>query len=209
MAMTLLGLIRSDIRRILAPRQQKAGRRLQRRLAALESRLRALTVAVRELGRRERSARVTAAAGGAPNGDEIRALRERMRLTRQVFAKRLNVSPSIIFLWEAGRSRPSRRANVDALKALFRASGRGSGKGPQGVDGQSIRDARAQLGLSRDAFAKRAGVSPSMTFLWETGRSAPRRRANVETLQALIREASGAGASARSGTRRKARKQTL
>jgi DNA-binding transcriptional regulator YiaG len=121
-----------------------------------------------------------------------------MGLTREVFAKKLQVSPSIIFLWESGRSRPSRRANVEALQKLFRggaagrAADKSAGKGAR-MDGRSIRAVRARLGLSREKFAKRVGVSPSMIFLWESGRSSPRRRANLEKLQALAGEAGGGG----------------
>ena len=194
-----MGLIRSEIRRIV-DRRQKTPRRLERRLATLESKLRALTAAVRKAGRRPAlSARGAApAAADAPSGAQIRALRERMGFTREVFAKRLQVSPSIIFLWESGRSRPSRRANVEALQKLFRGAAGGRAAAKPGarasrIDGRTIRAVRARLGLSREKFAKRVGVSPSMIFLWESGRSSPRRRANLEKLQALAGEAGGGG----------------
>jgi DNA-binding transcriptional regulator YiaG len=134
-----------------------------------------------------------------------------MGLTREVFAKKLQVSPSIIFLWESGRSRPSRRANVEALQKLFRsgpAAGavKATGRASR-LDGRSIRAVRARLGLSREKFAKRVGVSPSMIFLWESGRSAPRRRANLEKLQALAGEAGGGGMRAQRAARRNAGKR--
>jgi DNA-binding transcriptional regulator YiaG len=214
MPTTVMGLIRSEIRRIV-DRRQKPPRRLERRLATLESKLRALTAAVRKAGRRPAlSTRGAAPAADAPSGAQIRALRERMGFTREVFAKRLQVSPSIIFLWESGRSRPSRRANVEALQKLFRGATGGraaaakSGARGSRIDGRVIRAVRARLGLSREKFAKRVGVSPSMIFLWESGRSSPRRRANLEKLQALAGEAgAGGGMRAQRAARRNAGKR--
>jgi hypothetical protein len=42
------------------------------------------------------------------------------------------------------------------------------------------------MGDSRKAFARRLGVSPGIVFAWETGRSAPRRKAIVVRLRRLL-----------------------
>jgi ribosome-binding protein aMBF1 (putative translation factor) len=41
--------------------------------------------------------------------------------------------------------------------------------------------------MSRDAFAKKLGVSSSIVYLWESGRRVPRRSAIVERLEAMVR----------------------
>lgn len=191
---TVMGLIRSEVRRIV-DRRQKLPRRVERRLATLELKVRSLSTALRAASRRPVAA--AGAASGAPTGAALRSMRERLGLTRQKLAKRLQVSPSIIFLWESGRSTPSRKANVEALRKFFASAGSGSeaargGAAPAAaMSGPEIRAVRDRLGLSREKFAKRAGVSPSMIFLWESGRSAPRRRTNIDKLQQLASEARG------------------
>ena len=196
---TVMGLIRSEIRRVV-DRRQKVPRRLERRIAALETKVRSLTTALRAASRGRGSSRGSSAA--APSGSELRAVRERLGLTREKLAKRLQVSPSIIFLWESGRSTPSRKANLEALRKFFESAGSGAAAPAAAtMSGAEIRALRARLGMSREKFAKRAGVSPSMIFLWESGRSAPRRRANLEKLQQLAGESRG-GMRARPAARR-------
>ena len=209
MPTTLIGLIRSDIRRIV-DKKQKTPRRLERRLSALESKLRALAASVRKLSRGSvRPAGSASPAGGEPSGAQIRAARERMGLTREVFAKRLKVSPSIIFLWESGRSRPRRSANVEALQKLLRSGtpNKAAAKSSQsaGMDGSAIRALRARLRLSREKFAKRVGVSSSMIFLWESGRSTPRRRSSLEKLRNLTAQVASAKSSAKPAKGRRAK----
>jgi DNA-binding transcriptional regulator YiaG len=196
-----MGLIRSEVRRIV-DRRQKLPRRVERRLAALELKVRSLSTALRAAARR-RGPVAGAAPSGAPTGTALRALRERLGLTRQKLAKRLQVSPSIIFLWESGRSTPSRKANLEALRKFFDSAGSASSpSAATAMSGPEIRAVRDRLGLSREKFAKRAGVSPSMIFLWESGRSAPRRRANIDKLQRLASEAGAGGGRARGRGRR-------
>src|SRR5688500_13843924 len=105
---TVMGLIRAEIRRVVG-RRQKVPRRLERRLSALEAKVRSLSTALRAAARGRVGARGESLA--APSGAELRAVRERLGLTREKLAKQLQVSPSIIFLWESGRSTPSRKAN--------------------------------------------------------------------------------------------------
>ena len=185
-----MGLIRAEIRRVV-DRRQKVPRRLERRLAALESKVRSLSTALRAASRGRTASRGHSLS--APSGTELRALRERLGLTREKLAKRLQVSPSIIFLWESGRSTPSRKANVEALRKFFDGAGAAGPAPAAGMSGAEIRALRTRLGMSREKFAKRAGVSPSMIFLWESGRSAPRRRANLEKLQQIAAQAKGGG----------------
>jgi DNA-binding transcriptional regulator YiaG len=187
-----MGLIRAEVRRIV-DRRQKFPRRIEKRLSALELKIRSLSTAVRVAARR-RGPGGGAPAKDAPSGSDLRALRERLGLTRQVLAKRLDVSPSIIFLWESGRSTPSRKTNLEALRKFFKSAGSSAAAPAAAMSGPEIRAVRDRLGLSREKFAKRAGVSPSMIFLWESGRSTPRRRTNIDKLQQLAAESRrGAG----------------
>ena len=54
---------------------------------------------------------------------QVRALRDGLGETRKAFAARLRVSPSIIFMWESGRSTPRRGAIVGRLRALMGSAG--------------------------------------------------------------------------------------
>jgi hypothetical protein len=57
---------------------------------------------------------------------------------------------------------------------------------------------RSRLGESRNAFAQRLRVSPSIVFLWESGRRAPRRASIVSRLQRLIAAAPSSVSKAKS-----------
>jgi DNA-binding transcriptional regulator YiaG len=54
---------------------------------------------------------------------QVRGLRDGLGETRKAFAARLRVSPSIIFMWESGRSTPRRGAIVGRLRALMGSAG--------------------------------------------------------------------------------------
>lgn len=89
------------------------------------------------------------------------------------------------------------RSLKGAVKTLSLASSRGQAGAPAQVRFQAsptqIRAARQALGDSRKAFAERLGVSSGIVFAWETGRSAPRRRAIVARLEDLLLRAPGGG----------------
>ena len=57
------------------------------------------------------------AAGPGMSPAAIRALRARLGMTREQFARYLGVSPGSIFLWESGRARP-REASVARLRKV-------------------------------------------------------------------------------------------
>jgi DNA-binding transcriptional regulator YiaG len=87
-----------------------------------------------------------AAAGGKRKGDgpgrrtsphTIRALRERLGLSRLAFAKVLGVSPGSIFGWESGRTTPRRES-----LAQFRALKKGGLKAAKAKAGDAPRRRR-------------------------------------------------------------------
>ncbi len=125
---SLATLIRAEVGRLAA----RASRGLQRRATRLQKQARALRRASldqrRELARLERGvlrlrdaairgARSTSrpASGPGITPAAIRALRARLRMTREQFSRYLGVSPGSIFLWESGRVRP-RAASLARLK---------------------------------------------------------------------------------------------
>jgi len=50
-------------------------------------------------------------------GKQVKALRKRFGDTQEQFARRVNVSPRTVSLWETGKSRPSRLA-IAALERI-------------------------------------------------------------------------------------------
>jgi DNA-binding transcriptional regulator YiaG len=95
---------------------------MRRELRALQrevSRLRTLLQ-----GHVRRASRALGSEPAAPatfSAEQIRTARTRLGESRRAFAARLKVSPSIIFLWESGRSRPRRGAIVSRLEQLMSA----------------------------------------------------------------------------------------
>ena len=74
----------------------------------------------------------------------------------------------------------------EATLAIGRRSASGAPRQTQPIASAEIRAARQSLGDSRKVFAQRLGVSPGIVFAWESGRSAPRRKAIVARLQRLL-----------------------
>ena len=108
-------------------RLQRGARALRR--ASLEqrrglARLERGVARLREAGRRSGT---PAAAGPGVSPAAVRALRARLGMTREQFARYLGVSPGSIFLWESGRARP-RAANLARLRRAQGGPPRGRGK---------------------------------------------------------------------------------
>ncbi|HEX6739083.1 MAG TPA: helix-turn-helix domain-containing protein, partial [Vicinamibacteria bacterium] len=83
----------------------------------------------------------------------------------------------------------------------------GSAPAGRGAAPDAIRALRARLGMTRKQFSQALGVSPGAIFLWETGRSVPRRSslARLKDLRGRgTRAASGRGKPARRRPRRAA-----
>jgi transcriptional regulator with XRE-family HTH domain len=109
-------------------------------------------------------------------GEQIRAARERLRMTQQELAEELGVSLRTVSNWERGESVPRNRAGaiVDVLgiqeevpefgeKALLRRLG------------QLAKQQREILGMGRPSMAKEAGLGSDKTIIqFEFGRTLPR-----------------------------------
>ena len=122
---TLAAALKAEVRRLAAKEVQKglrSVRTLQRQITKLRLRPAPTGAACarwsaasaawnRECpsgGRRGRGARLS--------GEDIRALRARLRMTREQFARLLGVSPGSIFGWETGRTVPRGRSMARVLE---------------------------------------------------------------------------------------------
>ena len=161
----LAAALRTEIRRL--NRQQIGGAmrpllRVQRQVSALrrEAHLQRLTVSRLERRvSRLRSARrlgvslVPGRRGRPLSGQSIRRLRDKLRLTREQFARALQVSAGSIFGWESGRTVP-RAGSLKRFEELRKLS---------------VKDARSQFQAARAARGT-AGGRPRRTRR-RTGRS--------------------------------------
>lgn len=126
---SLAAAIRAEVRRHSQQdlkRAQKRLRKLQKQLTEVRRQAHAHTRILQGMRRRIRGLRsglragVPAAAGrgGRPVSPQaIRAVRDRLRMTREQFAKLVGVSPGSIFGWESGRTLP-RRGSLARLRDL-------------------------------------------------------------------------------------------
>lgn len=126
---SLATLLKADLTQLAA----RANRAIQRRVTRLQRQARALRRANlqqrRGLARLERGVARLGEAGRRsstppPSGPgvppaAVRALRARLEMTREQFARYLGVSPGSIFLWESGRARP----RATSLARLRKAKG--------------------------------------------------------------------------------------
>jgi hypothetical protein len=127
---SLAAALKSEVRRHSVREVKKTllrMRELQKAVTALRRELRKDRTMIGRL--KARLGRMRVAAAGRPgrrHGDgpgrrtsphTIRALRERMKLSRLQFAKLLGVSPGSIFGWEMGRTTP-RRGSLARFRAL-------------------------------------------------------------------------------------------
>jgi DNA-binding transcriptional regulator YiaG len=67
----------------------------------------------------------------------------------------------------------------------------------------AVRALRANVGMTRERFARFLGVSPGSIFLWETGRARPRAGSLARLRKA---ESSGTGASKTAAPRTRAKR---
>ena len=154
----LAAALRTEIRRL--SRQQVGGAlrpllRVQRQVSALrrEAHLQRLTLSRLERRvSRLRSARrvgvslVPGRRGRPLSGQSIRRLRDKLRLTREQFARALQVSAGSIFGWESGRTVP-RAGSLKRFEELRK---------------MSVKDARSQFQAARAARGT-AGGRPRRT----------------------------------------------
>jgi DNA-binding transcriptional regulator YiaG len=126
---SLATLLQSDFNRLAARASDAINRRvtrLQRQTRALRRKsldqrrgLARLERGVARLRDLESGASRRAADGPRVTPAEVRALRSRMGMTRERFARHLGVSPGSIFLWETGRATP-RAASAARIHAQAR-----------------------------------------------------------------------------------------
>jgi DNA-binding transcriptional regulator YiaG len=113
---SLATVLQADFRRIAAGAHQAIERRVTRLVRQTRALRRASLDQRRGIARLERGVsrlrdldsgfNRRSAGGPGVKPSEIRALRARMGMTREKFARYLGVSPGSIFLWETGRAQP-------------------------------------------------------------------------------------------------------
>jgi len=132
---SLATLLQLDFRRLAAG----ANKAIERQVMRLQRQTRALRRATLEhrrgIARLERGVsrmrdvqsgfNRRAAGGPGVKPSEVRAVRAKMGMTRERFARYLGVSPGSIFLWETGRANP-RAGSAARLRAA--AAGRGKAR---------------------------------------------------------------------------------
>jgi DNA-binding transcriptional regulator YiaG len=149
---SLATLIKAELTQLAA----RANRAIHRRVTRLQRQARALRRANLEqrrgLARLERGVARLREAGHSParaasgpgvRPAAVRALRSRLGMTRERFARHLGVSPGSIFLWESGRARP-RAASLARLR-------KAQGGAPGGKAGATRRRRRTTASRTRAA----------------------------------------------------------
>lgn len=126
---SLAAVLKVEVRRHTVREVKKTKtrlRQLQKAMTALRREVRKDHTVIARLKARLGRVRAAAASRARRRGDgpgrrtsphTIRALRERMGLSRLQFAKLLGVSPGSIFGWESGRTTP-RRGSLARFRAL-------------------------------------------------------------------------------------------
>lgn len=192
----VMGVLRTEIRRLARKETKEAVRELKRQVVALRRRLAAQKKRMAEVERaahRAVSSRASAASQalrGEEKGTQIRfsprwvrVHRSRLGMSRRVYAKLVGVSPQTILLWESGKARPRRSALASwrsirgkGIRELRAAAGEGGGR-------------RGRRGTGRRAAAKRA----------------TKRVAKRATKRRTMRAAKRAGRASRTGRTRRPR----
>lgn len=126
---SLAAALRAEVKRhstVELKKAQKRLRKLQKQVTELRRRAGAQTRVLAGMRRRlsalrsgMRQAGAVVARRGGPqmSPQAIRAVRDRMQMTREQFARLVGVSPGSIFGWESGRTQP-RRGAVGRLAEL-------------------------------------------------------------------------------------------
>jgi DNA-binding transcriptional regulator YiaG len=153
---SLAAALKAEVRRHTVREVKKTKtrlRQLQKAMTLLRREVRKDHTVIARLKSRLGRVRAAAASRGRRRGDgpgrrtsphTIRALRERMSLTRLQFAKLLGVSPGSIFGWETGRTTPRRNSLV-----RFRALKKGGLKAARAEAGVTPRRRRGRRATAR------------------------------------------------------------
>ena len=118
----VMGVLRSEIRRLARKEMKEAVRELKRQVAAIRRRLASTKKRMTDVERTAKRAvtsrgAVSARAESREDGTQIRfsprwvkVHRAKLGMSRRVYAKLIGVSPQTILLWESGKARPRRSA---------------------------------------------------------------------------------------------------
>jgi DNA-binding transcriptional regulator YiaG len=191
----VMGVLRTEIRRLARKETREAVRELKRQVAALRRRLAATKKRITDVERvahRAGSSRAAAPARAeAESGGQVRfsprwvkVHRGKLGMSRRVYAKLVGVSPQTILLWETDKARPRRATlsnwralrakGIRELKALVGGEG-GRKRGPK--PGRKARGAAKAAGRGRAAGVKRGRPARKKGAMARAARrAAPRAR---------------------------------
>jgi DNA-binding transcriptional regulator YiaG len=137
----------------------------------------------------------------APEGEEIKDLRERLNLSQSELAELLGVSGGTVAHWETDRSAPG-SANRKALEELHSKSradvdqqlGRTPSdkeeeeqpeqeEEPREFSPQEIKDIRSRLGLTQAEMGEKLRVTGASVWNWEAGHTSPTKKNRRKLLE--------------------------
>jgi transcriptional regulator with XRE-family HTH domain len=190
----MMGVLRAEIRRLARKETRQEIARLKKQLTVMRRRVAEARTRLRNLEKATKRAiavaAVTTTARGAVVGAGedpgtqirfspawVRSHRKKLRVSRLLYARLLDVSPQTILAWERGRSRP-RRKTLETWRAiremgLRELKGRMSGQG-RGADGRRL---VARKVLRRRAARKVVRRRAARKSVRRTARRAVRTRA--------------------------------
>lgn len=178
----VMGVLRSEIRRLARKEMKEAVRELKRQVAAIRRRLASTKKRMTDVERTARKAvtvrgAVAARKESSANETQIRfspkwvkVHRAKLGMSRRVYSKLIGVSPQTILLWESGKARPRR----SALATWRSIRGKGIRELKAAVGGET-RGRRRRRAKAAGA-AKRARGRAAVRKAVRRGRKAVRRR---------------------------------
>ena len=184
----VMGVLRTEIRRLARKETKEAVRELKRQVAALRRRLAATKKRITDVERvahRAGSSRAAAPSRAeAESGGQVRfsprwvkVHRGKLGMSRRVYAKLVGVSPQTILLWETDKARP-RRGTLTNWRAL-RAKGIRELKALVGGEGgrkSGRKPARKARGAAKAAGRGRAAAPRARRAKARTMKPAARAR---------------------------------
>jgi DNA-binding transcriptional regulator YiaG len=209
----VMGVLRSEIRRLARKEMKEAVRELKRQVAAIRRRLASTKKRMTDV---ERTARRAVSPRGATAAREdsrddgtqvrfsprwVKVHRAKLGMSRRVYAKLVGVSPQTILLWESGKARPRRSAlatwrsirgkGIRELKAAVGGETRGRrGRRPKAAGRAAVRKRAARRGARKAKRGARKVVRRGRRRIARTSRVRARRTRVVRrTVRRRVRRA--------------------
>lgn len=113
----------------------------------------------------------------------IKINRENAKLSQQQLADKLGVSQPLVSHWESGGTQPTHEM-LEKLSAILEAD---IDEASFGMDlSEWLRNQRNKAGLTREEFAKKAGISPLTIYFIENGTTKSPQEATLRKLEKVL-----------------------